>query len=53
MAGFTKEAGYSHEEDIKNEIIQKYKATEYNNPDFKAAETSPKRQKEYESLMKL
>ena len=25
----------------------------YNNPDFKAAETSPKRQKEYESLMKL
>ena len=31
MAGFTKEAGYSHEEDIKNEIIQKYKATEYNN----------------------
>ena len=28
-------------------------STEYNNPDFKAAETSPKRQKEYESLMKL
>ena len=26
---------------------------EYNNPDFKAAETSPRRQKEYESLMKL
>ena len=34
-------------------ILPEELSPEYNNPDFKAAETSSKRQKEYESLMKL
>lgn len=34
-------------------ILPEELSPEYNNPDFKAAETSPKRQKEYESLMEL
>ena len=34
-------------------ILPEELSPEYNNPDFKAAETSPRRRAEYESLMKL